>query len=294
MVQYSFNFNKTNNLFPPEKLPTLIYVGQIHNEPEWFFPSHKHDDLSELIFISEGEGTFIVNDKTYTAKKGDILIYNKGVIHEEFSNPSNPLKTYFCGIGNLYINDIEEGNIIPSNVKPIISSGDYANQIESFLSDIFRENQKQDYGYETICQHLLISIITIIIRLVKSQNRDIALASNENSLGYRIKKYIENNYMKDLTLKDIAGIHFISPNYVSHVFKKENDYSPIQYLINCRIGEARRLLLTTDLKVQEIAKYVGYDNPNYFTMIFKDTTGDSPTQFRKNNTRTKLTPQRSI
>lgn len=78
--------------------------------------------------------------------------------------------------------------------------------------------------------------------------------------------------------------------FTKTVFKKENAYSPMRYLINCRIGEARRLLLTTDLKVHSIAKIVGYDNPNYFTMIFKEITGESPTQFKKNNTKTKLTP----
>jgi quercetin dioxygenase-like cupin family protein len=60
MVQIPVEF-KNETIF--NKLPVLLYAGQISDEPDWKFPSHKHDDLSEIIYISEGEGEFIIGNK---------------------------------------------------------------------------------------------------------------------------------------------------------------------------------------------------------------------------------------
>jgi AraC-like DNA-binding protein/quercetin dioxygenase-like cupin family protein len=267
-----------------KKHPLLVYVGQISDNPHWKFPSHKHDDLSEIIYISEGEGTFIINDKTYSATQGDILIYNKGIIHEEWSNPANPLKTYFCGVTNLSIEGMKELHIIPSDIEPVIRKCKYSPKIEIYMSEIFEESALQADGYQMICQNLLTSLITLIIRIIKLQNADI-YSEKPESLSHQIKEYIDKNYTKNISLNDIANTLFISPYYLSHIFKKEMNLSPIHYLINRRMGEAKKLLVSTDMKVREVAKMVGYGNPNYFTMLFKKFTGESPKRFKENHTK---------
>ncbi len=266
----------------------LIYAGQISDDPEWSFSSHKHDDLSEIIYVSEGEGSFTISNKTYHVQSGDILIYNKGVIHEEGSSPENPLKTYFCGVGNLFIEGIEEGCIIPSHLKPVIHAGNYKYKIESYISEIFEESNSQVLGYEIICQNLLTSLIILILRIITSDHQAISenrttAAAAPDSLGYKIKEYIDKNYTTNISLSKIANRLYISPHYLSHTFKKETGYSPINYMINRRVGEAKKLLLTTEMNVQEVARYVGYENANYFTMIFKKATGVSPTKFKEKN-----------
>ncbi|MEW9670915.1 AraC family transcriptional regulator [Ammoniphilus sp. 3BR4] len=267
-----------------QKPPYLVYAGQISDNPEWKFPSHKHDDLSEIIFICEGEGTFIINNKTYTAEQGDILIYNKGVIHEEYSNPSNPLKTYFCGVSNLSIEGMKELHIIPSEIEPVIRKNKYSQKIESYMSDIFEESSLRAPGYEIICHNILTSLITTIIRIIKLDHMN-NVAADSYSLAHRVKEFIDKNFTKNINLNDIAEKLHVNPYYLSHVFKKEMNYSPINYLINRRIGEAKRLLVSTDMKVWEIAKIVGYENANYFTLLFKKMTGESPKKFKENHTK---------
>lgn len=269
-----------NDVFIPEKLPVLLYAGQISNDPGWKFQSHKHEDLCELIYISEGEGEFIIDNKFFRACKGDIMVYNRGVIHDERSNPSNPLKTYFCGIGNLLINGMEEGFIIPSSIEPVIHTNKYMHKVENYISEIFEECSSQVLGYEVICNNLLLSLIILITRIISTQNISTA-PLNTNSLGYQIKEYIDKNYTKDISLNEIASGIYVSQHYLSHVFKQETGYSPINYMINRRIGEAKRLLLTTNMNIFEISTQVGYENPNYFTMLFKKATGLSPTKFRE-------------
>lgn len=310
MVQIPMKHFETN-LFKSGKLPVLIYAGQISDDPEWSFSSHKHDDLSEIVYVSEGEGKFVVNNQTYQVQQGDILIYNKGVIHEERSNPENPLKTYFCGVGQLYIEGVEEGCIIAPHLVPVIHTGRYLYKAESYISEIFEESNSQVLGYEIICQNLLTSLIILILRIIRSENRELSSATPGNqgtstsgnfapavtpgnhatatatattdTLGYKIKEYIDKNYTTNISLNKIADRLYISPHYLSHIFKKETGYSPINYMINRRIGEAKKLLLTTEMNIQEIARFVGYDNANYFTMIFKKAMGVSPKKFKKTN-----------
>ncbi|MBU8879846.1 AraC family transcriptional regulator [Bacillus sp. FJAT-29790] len=265
-----------------QKPPVLVYAGQVGGNPDWNFPSHKHDDVSEIVYISKGEGTFIINNVTYTAKEGDILIYNSGVIHEEYSNPKNPLNTYFCGVSNLLIDGMKELWIVPSNIEPIIRKNKYSNRIESYLADIFEESSLQAAEFDIICQGLISSLIALIHRILKFQ-RIRSNLGEPRTLASRIKEYIDKNYKKNITLNDIADDLYINKYYLSHIFKEEMKNSPINYLINRRIGEAKSLLVATDLKVWEIARIVGYENSNYFTLLFKKMTGESPRQFKLNH-----------
>ena len=74
----------------------------------------------------------------------------------------------------------------------------------------------------------------------------------------------------------------ISPYYLSHVFKQMSGYSPVQYLLRRRIGEAQTLLITTDLSITRIAELVGYDTQSYFNLQFTKNVGMSPGKFRQN------------
>lgn len=265
-----------------KKPPILAYSGQVGGNPNWNFPSHKHDDLSEIIYICEGEGTFIINNKSYTGKKGDILIYNSGIIHEEYSNPENPLKTLFCGVSHVAIDHLKELCIIPLDLEPIIRNNEYSDQIGSYFSHIFEESSLKEAGFEIICQGLLSSSIALIHRAIKLQNFK-SKTNESNTLALRIKEFIDKNYKKNIKLEDIADELYVNKYYLSHVFKEQMQISPINYLINRRMGEAKNLLVSTELKIGEIARIMGYDNPNYFTLLFKKMTGETPKQFKENH-----------
>jgi len=265
-----------------KKPPVLAYAGQVSGNPNWNFPSHKHDDISEMIYICSGEGTFIINNQHYTAKEGDILIYNSGIIHEEYSNPSRPLQTIFCGIKNVAIESLKELCLIPLEVEPVIRKNNYSNTIGTYFSTILEESSLQNDGYHIICQSLLTSSITYIHRAIKSQYIK-SESPESNHLASRIKEYIDKNYKKNIKLEDIADELHINKYYLSHVFKEHLQISPINYLIQRRIGEAKNMLVSTELNVGEIARILGYDHPNYFSLLFKKTTGETPRQFKENH-----------
>jgi two-component system response regulator YesN len=97
----------------------------------------------------------------------------------------------------------------------------------------------------------------------------------------RTLDYLDKHYMEACSLTDIAERFHISPAYFSKLFKKETGDNFSAYLTKIRIQKAAMLLLNTDMKVFEIASAVGYDDPNYFTNVFRMLHHVSPSDYRK-------------
>ncbi len=97
----------------------------------------------------------------------------------------------------------------------------------------------------------------------------------------KAKQYIDENYMKELTLDDVSRVVNISSYYFSKVFKEETGENFIDYLTKLRIDAAKNLLKTTNKSMKEIAVEVGYSDPNYFSRNFKKYTGKTPTDYAK-------------
>lgn len=93
--------------------------------------------------------------------------------------------------------------------------------------------------------------------------------------------YIDQHYNEGLTLKIVAQVVHLNPSYLSTLFKEELKISFVEYLTRVRIQQAKRLLLTTDLNVTEIAEAVGYQTPKYFNKVFREFEETTPGAYRK-------------
>lgn len=95
------------------------------------------------------------------------------------------------------------------------------------------------------------------------------------------KEYIKTNYMKSITLEDVAEFVTYNPSYFSTSFKKHTGQTFSDYLTEVRITEAKHLLKTSQLSIIEIAECTGYHDSKYFRKIFKKLTGIKPSDYRK-------------
>lgn len=91
--------------------------------------------------------------------------------------------------------------------------------------------------------------------------------------------FIEENYSKDLRLKDVAEEVAISPQYFSKIFKEELGVNFIDYLTKIRMEAAKTMLKEGKISIKEICYQIGYNDPNYFSRLFKKVEGKSPTEF---------------
>ena len=118
-------------------------------------------------------------------------------------------------------------------------------------------------------------IICGVIEEISQDRKSMNLQVFEEALGY-----IDRNFTKTIMLEDVAGHVHISTYYLSHGFKRFTGITFKEYLTKTRIKKAKKLLLTTDLSIGEIAKRVGYDDPTYFSRVFKNTEGIPPSKFK--------------
>ena len=93
-------------------------------------------------------------------------------------------------------------------------------------------------------------------------------------------KYIEENYMNNISLFDLADYTQKSKSYLSTLFKQETHVNFSIFLIKYRIEKAKQLLKESDYKIYEIAERVGFNNPYYFSKVFKETAGLSCKSYR--------------
>ncbi|MGT2715759.1 response regulator transcription factor [Streptococcus respiraculi] len=116
----------------------------------------------------------------------------------------------------------------------------------------------------------------------RQQIRDLVQQSEESSFAQLIQERLAD---QDLSLKSLAQNLGFSPSHLSVIFKKELGLPFQDYLIQERMKRAKLLLLTTDLKIYEIAEQVGFEDMNYFSQRFKQVVGVTPRQFKKGEQR---------
>lgn len=263
-----------------EMLPVLLYAGIVADEPTWSLSEHFHE-YPEIVYIISGEGRYIINGVGYIVGAGNLLIYNKGVRHEEHSSSENPLKTLFCAAGDVKLNGLRQGCIIPDEMPPVVPVGKYAFKMESLLSDLIGESSSAVIGYEFQCRCILSMIITDIMRI--SGFHALQAPTEKTERTAKIRKYLDGNFTAHVNLRDLAGMLYLSPGYLSHLFKNETGSPLMKYITVKRIEYTKKLLVSTDLHINEIAEKAGYEDPNYFSKLFKKTVGQSPVEFRRSS-----------
>lgn len=274
------------SIFSGANDPKLLYVSKIVPDKS-VYPRimHAHEDHIEVILVTSGSSEYLIHNTKYNVKAGDVLIYNSRVVHDEVSGSENKIGSYCVGIGGLHMPGLRDNALIPDDAGFVFSAGEYFDELRT-LMDIMFDNLSAEKPYaEEYCHSLmhafLIRVLTVTgdKSLLESGSKKI---DDPNVLGQRIKEYIDEHYMEAITLQSIGDALYISPYYLSHVFKEMSGYSPMQYLLRRRIGEAQTLLTTTNHSILRISEMVGYETQNYFSLQFTKYVGMSPNQFRQN------------
>lgn len=149
----------------------------------------------------------------------------------------------------------------------------------SMPKDLINENQdSKTVVYRSISEflHWARHIVTEVAKLISSRD------ASDSAIG-KLIKYIQDNISSDLNRTELTQIVHLHPDYLSALFHQQTGLSLSEYITSERLKEARRLLLSTDLPVNEIAIRTGFPNISYFSKIFKKETGSTPLKYRKMN-----------
>nr|WP_297275289.1 AraC family transcriptional regulator [uncultured Agathobaculum sp.] len=238
---------------------------------------HAHDDLVEVVLVRGGESRYYVGGTPYDARRGDLFIFNSRVVHDEPSGPDRPVATVSLALGGLAVPGLRANALIAEDASPVCHLNETQTVRLERLYDVLYDELTA--GNDDGAHHLLMAVLSLVqqFRAVAADGR----AAGENVFAQRIKDYIDAHFAEEFSLQQMAGALHVSPYYLAHVCKEATGYSPLQYVLRRRIGEAQTLLITTDLPVTRIAAQVGYDNPSHFNAQFSKAVGMSPRTFRR-------------
>jgi len=138
------------------------------------------------------------------------------------------------------------------------------------LETIALSSGKEDFYYK--CSQLL----EAIMKYVSCENTK----KNSKDINQLIA-FMEQNYTRDISLIDVADVVGLNPSYVSRLIKNHTGKSFTDFIADKRMSMAEHLLLTTDLKLDDITRQVGYQNAYYFIKVFRKYYGTTPTKFRQ-------------
>lgn len=262
----------------------LLYISKSKFENDWHSTAHFHP-FTEIFYITNGSGSFLLDDKVVNVTSGDLIIINPNCLHTEKSaNEGLPLEYVVLGL-DAPLNFFRKAPSIYSDnsgyrLFDIIKLGKKTD-ILHYLNLLLNEIENKDEHFDLACQNILSLIILTVVR-----NSDVSLNSKNNSTNklnlecMKIKNYIDSHYSDNITLDYLADIAHINKFHLVHSFSKQLGVSPINYLINKRIDESKSLLKTTNYSIRDISSIVGFSNSSYFSQIFKKTTGYSPLKYR--------------
>ena len=104
-----------------------------------------------------------------------------------------------------------------------------------------------------------------------------------NLMVQKAMDYIALNYSEKISLKNIAEELYLSPNYLSELFKRHTDKNISEYITQFRLDKARRYLQQPEYKIADVSDLVGFGDPRYFSSMFKRQYGMTPNEYRNRN-----------
>ena len=188
------------------------------------------------------------------------------------------------GSYNLVVFTCEDNTILA-----VCSESDDENNIKLFLKEYRNRLNIHQYGISSVCKINEIRVgysqaLDSYDNYSLEEDSEKHLLERNNSIDYQILNYVNENYNdSNLSLKDIAEKFQINVSNISRQFQQVTGEHFRSYLMGLRIKKACELLEKTEDNINIISKLSGYDNPTSFRRIFKQMTGQSPSDFRNKN-----------
>lgn len=241
-------------------------------------PCHKYGPAVRsfylIHYILEGRGEFYADNNRYPLTKGQGFLIEPDYQTEYRSDADDPWTYVWVGFSGKKAKDILN-SIGISQAFPVFTCEDKLHP-EQYVKDMLRHNSANtsDLYRQTAMLYLFFSCLT------KANKSSINFESRGNVYVAHAIRYIQNHYSEPIRIEELARYVGLNRSYLSTLFKKHTGLSPLKYLQTFRLTKAAHLLSMTQLSIASIAFSCGYQEPESFHKIFRQTTGLSPTQYR--------------
>lgn len=226
----------------------------------------------QIIYIYKGVGHYFLNGKWVSLSAGNLLLFR----------PSEPqIYSYYASekptIYWIHFTGTECDALLEKyNIQNCYIGENLV--LKTLFQDIITELQLKKVLYEDIVINDFCKMLTVICR-----SRQQLLMPSENNFSIdRLIVQLNQRYMDKWTVSSMADYCKLSEGYFAHMFKKRMRISPMHFLNELRIEKAKNLIAANTMSISTIASLVGFDDPLYFSRVFKRITGIAPQNFQQN------------
>ena len=286
--------------FPSPPYPHFIIAGDALYRPGDIHRKRACIGIFDLVYVEYGELFITDGDHAYHLKENDVLIIRPDTIHYGHKPCSVKTKFMWCHFrtsGTYYYS--EEIQLPSPNHSSIYSYEDRTSLLilplykrlspqeavefsvcfsSLMSSNIDKYQQKEQQGQTYLspleCQETFLRLLNFL-QVMPSQ------FSPSELLAASIIEYISRHYPDPISLKDIADYFNFHPVHIIRCLKREYGITPNKALTGIRIEHAKRMLVTSNLSINKISYYVGFTTISYFNRTFKEHTGMTPREFRR-------------
>lgn len=253
-----------------------------------FHIHHKY----EIYYEIEGTRRYFIEDAAYIVNAGSVVLIGENQIHKTGAVGDGPSSRIVVNFSREYLADVaqafpdvdffsflnEEHNHLLSNIT--VKQQNYIHSILQNLLLLYEQEETADN--QATCRLLLATLLLQLKAMCAIQSEQGGESGRvSNRIVDQIQAYIAEHYAEKLTLTGIASQFYISPYYLSRLFKKSINLSLIEYINGVRIKAAQSLIEKTNESISDVAEKTGFMTTAHFRRVFKEATGLSPQQYRQ-------------
>lgn len=236
--------------------------------------------LNKFYLFTEGDLSFQINDESFTATKGDILLLPLHTCQSYYAN-STYFDHYYCHfLMSTDYHSLDLLDLIRCPYKLSLSDEDYAWFVNKMDELVTLYHGEVSYLQIMKCYDLFNRMIMTYVKKCGDEIRNIEPKAYLTQM-LEVMDYIKQNTHRQITVEEMANVLHLHPNYFIRLFKKHYGMAPIKYINTVKIKMACEHLLQGEDSISYIATSLGYTDIYYFSKLFKKHTGMSPTEFRK-------------
>jgi AraC-like DNA-binding protein len=230
-----------------------------------------------LIYCLHGKGYYIFDDKRYTVTTNQFVVLPATDKYMRYwADNDDPWSIYWVHFTGAELEKFNQSLNFSAVKGPIpIPFNEKAIEI---WTNIYH-SLEQGYSTENLC-NASFCLYHLIATFIFPDKHIISEEPDSKDIITETIRYMKGNLESKLTVKDMAFQHQFSASHFSSIFKKKTGMPPIDYFINLKMQRACQLLFANKIKIKQIAMDLGYDDPYYFSRLFKRYMGSSPEQYR--------------
>jgi len=269
---------KTNALvldddFYKELNPWVFHVGYDRTFPGWIGPEQNdRKTYFDLWYVTQGAGAVKIDGQWVSFTQGDMVTIKPGEVYEQEKGPFTTYYVFVHPFGQIK----EDSDVRLARYWPRILSLKYFPVLKDYFAELFETYTAKSQDYPLTLKATSLHIFRMILSLLQTRKSAELPPAFPRALAART--HIETHYATRLTLETIAESSELSGSYLSALFHRYFHTSPVDYLIEVRL-RAAKLLLAKGTSVSETTRLTGFQSLHYFSRIFKQRQGISPTQF---------------